>query len=137
VPQGLGADSYLPLPGSTPLLLMGGTHDGVVDAVAAAQIGHVPRGHPMQRTFEEAVPPTRPAWLLLVDGADHYSFAEGYDGTTGRGYLEAPGPADGAVVRAGLGDVVADFAAYALRGDEAAAGRLTARATAARPPATG
>jgi dienelactone hydrolase len=44
VPQGLGADTYLPLPGTTPLLLMGGTHDGVVDAVAAAQLGREPAG---------------------------------------------------------------------------------------------
>lgn len=137
VPQGFGADRYLPLPGTSPLLLMGGTDDGVVSAIATAQIGHVPAGHPMARTFDEAVPADRESWLVLVDGADHYSVAEGYDATTGRGYLEPAGGADPAQVRSLVGRLVADFADYALRDDTAARDRLTAACDRARPAATG
>lgn len=103
VPQGFGEDHYLPLGDGPPLLLLGGTEDGIGDAIARAQTGRVLPGHPMAVTAERAVPPGRRCEVVLVEGANHYSFCEGYDGTSGRGYLEAPSTGDPAALR----DVIA------------------------------
>ena len=99
VPQGFGEDHYLPLGDGPPLLLLGGTEDGIGDAIAVSQTGRDSGGHPMQLTAARAVPASRPCQVVLVPGANHYSFCEGYDGTSGRGYLEAPATADPDVVR--------------------------------------
>jgi len=109
VPQGFGPDAYLPLPGGVPLLLMGGTDDGVVSAIAQQQTGEVLPGHPMEHTFRRSVPAGCDALLVLVEGANHYAFAAGYDGSSGRGYLEAPGSLDDDRVREALQPVVVAF----------------------------
>ena len=106
--QGHGVDHYLPLAGDSPLLLMAGTADGVAGAIANAQ-GHDVSVLPMREAFRQSVAPGRPAWLVLVEGADHYAFLGEYDGSTGRGYLESPGPRDPAEVRAVLAPVIVDF----------------------------
>jgi predicted dienelactone hydrolase len=106
--QGHGADHYLELSGQTPLLLMGGTADGVVTAIAEAQ-GHDAALLPMREAYSRSVPPDRPAWLVLVEGADHYAFLDEYDGSSGRGYLEPPGPRDPEEVHAVLAPVIVSF----------------------------
>ena len=109
VPQGFGKDAYLPLPGGVPLLLMGGTEDGVVNAIAQKQTGEVLPGHPMEHTFRRSVPSGTEAMLALVEGANHYAFADGYDGSSGRGYLEAPGSLDPDLVRQALQGLIVGF----------------------------
>lgn len=99
VPQGFGEDHYLPLGDGPPLLLLGGTGDGIGDAIARQQTGRALPGHPMRLTAERAVPASRTCRVALVEGANHYSFCEGYDGTTGRGYLEGPATGDPAALR--------------------------------------
>ena len=99
VPQGFGEDHYLPLGDGPPLLLLGGTDDGIGDAIARQQTGRALPGHPMAVTAERAVPPGRACEVVIVEGANHYSFCEGYDGTSGRGYLEAPASGDPVAVR--------------------------------------
>jgi hypothetical protein len=99
VPQGFGADHYLALGDGPPLLLLGGTEDGIGDAIARAQTGRDSGGHPMQLTADRAVPASRRCDVVLVEGANHYAFCEGYDGTSGRGYLEGPGNGDPPAVR--------------------------------------
>ncbi len=99
VPQGFGEDHYLPLGDGPPLLLLGGAEDGIGDAIAQAQTGRDSGGHPMELTAVRAVPPDRPCRVVIVEGANHYSFCDGYDGTSGRGYLEAPATGDPSVVR--------------------------------------
>ena len=118
VPQGLGTDTYLPVPGDVPLLLVAGTADGVVGAIASRQ-GHTGTDHPMVATRQRAVPADADAWLVLIDGADHYSVCEGYDASTGRGYLETPGPADPVGVREEFASLVLDLCAVAFDEDAA------------------
>lgn len=99
VPQGFGADHYLPLGEGPPLLLLGGREDGIGDAIALAQTGKDSGGHPMELTAVRAVPPGRSCEVALLDGANHYSICEAYDGTSGRGYLEAQATGDQDLVR--------------------------------------
>ena len=84
-------------------LVIGGTHDGIVGTLSGT------RGSVLDklRTTVDACPP--PVRLEVVDGADHYAVAEGDDGTSGRSYLEAPGPTDPAQVRRIVGDLVIGF----------------------------
>jgi dienelactone hydrolase len=124
VPQGFGEDHYLPLGDGPPLLLLGGREDGVADAVARAQTGTVRPGHPMALTRERAVPPGRPCRLVLLDGANHYSMTEGYDGTVGRGFLEADASGDQPAVRQRIGVLVEDFVLATACDDAAALERL-------------
>lgn len=109
VPQGFGDDHVLPLGEGPPLLLLGGADDGIGDAISLAQRGRLLPGHPMAVTAARAVPPGRRAWTVILDGANHYSLCEGYDGTTGRGYLEAPATGDPVAVRARIGELVLAF----------------------------
>ena len=116
VPQGFGAEHYLPLGDGPPLLLLGGREDGVVDAIARQQVGAVATGHPKTLTAERSVPADRRCWTVLLDGANHYSLCEGYDGTSGRGYLEGAASADQAAVRDRLGLLIGDFLDVVLDG---------------------
>ena len=99
VPQGFGQDHYLPLGEGPALLLLGGAQDGIGDAIALAQTGRDSGGHPMELTAQRSVPPGRTCEVAIFEGANHYSLCEGYDGTSGRGYLEAPATGDQAAVR--------------------------------------
>jgi hypothetical protein len=121
VPQGFGADHYLPQGDGPPLLLLGGLEDGIGDAIARQHTGAAPPGHPMALTAARAVPPSRRCWTVLLSGANHYSFCEGYDGTSGRGYLEAEASGDDEAVRDRFGALVVAFVATVLDGADATA----------------
>ena len=82
----------------------------------------------MELTAQRSVPADRRCWTVLLDGANHYSFCEGYDGTSGRGYLEGAAPSDGALVRSRIGDLVEAFVAVTLDGaDQAVLDAASAR----------
>jgi dienelactone hydrolase len=121
--QGHGADHYLPLPAGVPLLLMGGTEDGVVRAIAERD-GSDAAAHPMVEAFERSVPETSQSWLVMVEGADHYAFVAGHDGATGRSYLEASGNRPASAVRTAVQPVIRDFVAWSVDADAAARQRL-------------
>ena len=82
----------LPLPDSLPLLLMGGTCDGVI-ANSSDRYG-ITLGDAttsVMRTFKEAISGGRDdAYLVLLEGANHFSIADPKDPTTGRPYLDFP-----------------------------------------------
>ncbi len=109
VPQGFGEDHYLALGDGPPLLLMGGAEDGIGDAIALSQTGRDSGGHPMELTALRAVPNSRSCEVVIVDGANHYSFCEDYDGASGRGYLEAAATGNPAAIRERIGQLVQRF----------------------------
>lgn len=82
--------TILPLPDNLPLLLMGGTRDGVI-AQSSFRYGvewETPTT-PIERTFYEAIAGGRnDSYLLLIDGANHFSIAHPFDETTGRPFLD-------------------------------------------------
>jgi hypothetical protein len=116
VPQGFGDDHYLPLGDGPPLLLLGGLDDGIGDAISLAQRGVVLPGHPMSHTRDRAVPESRDAWCVLIEGANHYAMCEGYDGTSGRGYLEGSGSGDPQQVRDRIAALLLAFLDVVLHG---------------------
>ncbi|MDZ8224956.1 dienelactone hydrolase [Nostoc sp. ChiVER01] len=82
--------TILPLPDSLPLLLMGGTRDGFM--VNSGELYGVSPGDattPVIRTFQEAITGGRnDSYLVILEGANHFSIVDEPDSTTVRPYLD-------------------------------------------------
>lgn len=92
VQLGYAAGTILSLPDSLPLLLIGGTRDGVI-ANSSHRYGVTweQTTTPIARTFQEAIVGGRgDSYLLLLEGANHYSIADPVDATTGGTLLDFP-----------------------------------------------
>jgi dienelactone hydrolase len=89
----------LAMPPGPARLVIAGTHDGIVGTLTGTQGTALEK---LQATVD-AAPPV--AELAVIEGADHYAFCDGYDGSTGRGHLEPPGPKPGADVRAEVSEL--------------------------------
>ena len=84
--------TILPLPDALPLMLIGGTCDGVI-AKSGYRYGvdWSQATTPLLRTFREAIAGGRDdSYLLLLEGANHFSIAYPFDSTTGRPFLDYP-----------------------------------------------
>ncbi|MBV9386529.1 MAG: hypothetical protein JOZ78_08895 [Chroococcidiopsidaceae cyanobacterium CP_BM_ER_R8_30] len=92
IQMGYSAGTILPLPDALPLMLIGGTCDGVI-AKSSFRYGvdwEQPTT-PVSRTFKEAIVGGRDdSYLLLLEGANHFSIAHPFDATTGRPFLDFP-----------------------------------------------
>jgi dienelactone hydrolase len=105
-----------------PVLLVGGTADGVVAASAirygeeAGAAGH----DPIERTWAEALPATTEAWLVRLADAGHMLPAAPGDPTSARGFLESPPVADQDHLREVLFDLLVTFFAATLGDDHQA-----------------
>lgn len=92
VMAGFAPDTILPLPSSLPLLIMGGTCDGVI-ANSSYRYG-MPPGNPTRsvvRTFHEAIAGGRnDTYLVLLEGANHFTITDSLDSTTGTAFLDLP-----------------------------------------------
>lgn len=88
--MGYEPGSILSLPDCLPLMLIAGTRDGVI-ANSSHRYG-VTWEHPttpVERTFHEAIAGGRnDSYLLLLQGANHFSIAYPFDSTTGRPFLD-------------------------------------------------
>ena len=132
---GFETGSVMPLCSSRPLLLMGGTGDGVI-AKSASRYGlsqHASASAPIERTFE-SLEPNGWSHLVLFEGANHFAIAHPHDATCARGFLDVAPTFDTAATRAALRDVVLDFLAHAARSDVTARVRL-ASLSSTRPKA--
>lgn len=103
--------TILPLPDNLPLLLMGGTQDGVI-ARSSFRYGvewETPTT-PVERTFQEAIAGGRnDSYLLLLDGANHFSIAHPFDETTGRPFLDFSATQPEAQIRALMAEAIGLF----------------------------
>lgn len=84
--------TILPLPDALPLMLIGGTCDGVI-AKSSHRYGvdWEQATTPVLRTFKEAIAGGRDdSYLLLLEGANHFSISDPCDATTGRPFLDFP-----------------------------------------------
>ena len=84
--------TILPLPDTLPLMLIGGTRDGVI-AKSSHRYGvdWEQATTPLLRTFREAIAGGRDdSYLLLLEGANHFSIAHPLDSTTGMPFLDYP-----------------------------------------------
>ncbi len=89
---GYSSGTILPLPDALPLMLIGGTRDGVI-AKSSHRYGvdWEQATTPLLRTFREAIAGGRDdSYLLLLEGANHFSIAYPFDSTTGRPFLDYP-----------------------------------------------
>lgn len=111
---GYPADALLPLPNTLPLLLLGGSEDGVI-AASAFRYGADGRSSPdatgpVLRTFHEAISSTRgDCHLAIVRGANHFSCTYPADGTTGRPFLDWPTTRSDEAIRSDLAAVISLF----------------------------
>ena len=89
---GYEAGTILPLPDRLPMLLMGGTRDGVI-ANSGYRYGMSPEdaSTAIARTFEEAISGGRnDCYLVLLEGANHFSMADNFDSATSIFFLDFP-----------------------------------------------
>ncbi|MGI9235618.1 MAG: alpha/beta hydrolase family protein [Woeseiaceae bacterium] len=87
---GFAENTILTLPSEVPLLLIGGTHDGVI-ANSAHRYGAADgqRPDPVRRTFESGIASERrDSYFVEIQGANHFSLAWPPDDSTGRHFLE-------------------------------------------------
>jgi hypothetical protein len=82
--------TVLSLPNSIPTLLMGGTCDGVIaNASKLYGIDYENPTTPIARTFAEAISGGREdCYLVLLEGANHFSIAHRVDRTVGTQFLD-------------------------------------------------
>ncbi|GAB4443087.1 MAG: dienelactone hydrolase [Cyanobacteria bacterium J069] len=108
---GYPASTILPLPDRLPLLLMGGTQDGVIaNSSSLYGVTWARPTTPIERTFDEAIQGGRhDSYLLLVNGANHFSMVEALDETTGRAFLDLPATQSNAAVRSLLAETIEQF----------------------------
>jgi dienelactone hydrolase len=121
---GWPAGAIGPCPGTVPLLMMGGTNDGVIrrSADRYGEDGH-PRD-PLERTFDEALAPGRTAYLATLRGANHFSLGHPQDPTTARGFLDGDVEGDDAQHRSRLADLITTFLRLHLQEESDAASEL-------------
>lgn len=112
---GYPADTLLKLPDALPLLVLGGSEDGVI-ASSAFRYGSDgssapdPTG-PVERTFHEGLGSARgDSYLAILRGANHFSATFPADGATGRHYLDWPIQRAGTEIRNDLVQLISLFA---------------------------
>lgn len=89
---GYDAGTILPLPDALPLMLIGGTCDGVIANNGTLYgVTWEDATIPVKRTFTEAIAGGRnDSYLLLLEGANHFSITHPKDDTTGTAWLDFP-----------------------------------------------
>lgn len=108
---GFPADTFLPLPSTLPMLLMGGTCDGVI--ANSRHIYGIKEESPtrsVMRTFREAITANRnDCYSIIIDGANHYSIVHPQDPTTDRAFLDFPTTQPEAEIRSLISELIALF----------------------------
>ncbi len=112
VQAGYSPASIAPLPSFLPLLVMGGTCDGII-AQSSFRYGleqwETP-ATPTIRTFQEAISGGRnDSYLVILAGANHLSIGDGVDSTTGRAFLDFPATHPQKQYRALIAEIVNNF----------------------------
>ena len=119
--------SFMPIADNLPLLMLGGSRDGVIAASSHRYRSgeHASASSPIERSFREGVPGSGGGrQLLIVEGANHFSFVWPQDKSTGRPYLDRKAKGRGKKVRKHLGKAIVHFCRHACRGDADAAAAL-------------
>ncbi len=126
VQLGYEPDTILPLPSSLPILLMGGTCDGAVAYMSEKGSGMAP-GAPSSsiiRTFREGISAQRnDCYLLILEGANHYSIANPVDLTTG-GSMDSPATQSEEEIRLLMSEVIGLFIDAEVRSQAEASQQL-------------
>ncbi|MBD2435109.1 MULTISPECIES: alpha/beta hydrolase family protein [Fischerella] len=109
--MGYEPGTILPLPDSLPMLLMGGTCDGVI-ANSSDRYG-IASGDAttaVRRTFQEAIAGGRnDNYLVLLEGANHFTITDPFDFTIGSGFLDFPTTQSPEALRLLIADIIGFF----------------------------
>jgi len=108
---GFPENMVLSLPGAVPIMLIGGTRDGVIES-SAHRYGSDGNAAPnrLQQTFDDGFSSDRgDSYLVMVDGANHFSIAWPVDESSGRHFLDNCEQGDGESIRAFLTDIIEGF----------------------------
>ena len=119
--------SIMPIASNLPLLLMGGSRDGVIAASSHRYRsgGRASASSAIERTFREGAPGSGGGHhLLIMRGANHFSFVWPQDESTGRAYLDRRAKLGGKKVRKHLGQAIVHFCRQACAEDAASAAAL-------------
>jgi len=103
--------TILPLPDLTPLLLMGGTCDGVIaNSSHRYGITSTDATTPVSRTFSEAITGGRKDnYLVLLEGSNHFSIADPFDSITGQAFLDFPASKPEKEIRSLMAEIIGLF----------------------------
>jgi hypothetical protein len=110
VQLGYAPGTILPVADELPLMLIGGTCDGVI-----AQSGHLYGGTwahattPIERTFQELAGGREDRYLLLLAGANHFSIVDPVDTTIGTAFLDFPATQPEPQIRATIATAIGLF----------------------------
>ena len=115
--QGWDKDAAIPVAPDMPLLLMGGTEDGILAADMPGS-GDQPETWAIQHSFKHGIKGKRgDRHLVLVDGASHFTFAAPRDRTSGRSFLDRRTKGRGKALRKYLAQLVVTFCDQTSCGD--------------------
>jgi dienelactone hydrolase len=115
---GFAENTVLDLPGALPIMLIGGTRDGVIESSAHRYGDGVPPNR-LQQTFDEGFHSDRgDSYLVMVEGANHFSIAWPVDESSGRHFLDLDEQGDGKSIRAFLADIIEGFVLDACNVDD-------------------
>ena len=108
---GYAPGTILPISTNRPLLILGGSNDGVI--AASAQRYELADDSPtvaLERTFNEGVSGGKQdKYLIILQGANHFSCVHPIDETTGRPFLDQPTTQPDTRIRAELITLISFF----------------------------
>jgi dienelactone hydrolase len=114
---GYAPGTILPISDQLPLLILGGTADGVIEASAHRyELANASATLPLERTFDEAIQRgSEDKFLVILDGANHFSCVYPVDETAGRPFLDHPTSQPDDLLRAELISLIHFFIAGHIR----------------------
>ena len=112
---GHGEAAVVPIPAQVPIMLLGGTDDGVIAASRDRYRTDDEAHDPVRRTFAEAIDRQQgDSWLVELADAGHFAMCDPVDTTSGRSFLEPDPTTVDPSIRNLLGDLIAGFVATSL-----------------------
>ncbi|GJM42275.1 MAG: hypothetical protein DHS20C20_25570 [Ardenticatenaceae bacterium] len=108
---GYEAGTILPICDKLPLLLLGGNRDGVIEAsVHRYGLENPSSTLALEKTFSTGIAEgVNDKFLIILEGANHFSCVNPLDQTTGRPFLDHPPAQDEARIRAELITLISFF----------------------------
>ena len=107
---GWPAQTVLPCSSNMPLLMLGGTRDGVI-AVSSIRYGNADDpALPLRRTFENGISGNRgDRYFALIAGANHFTLAHPVDDSAGRSFLDLRATCDEDAARGFMANLIEAF----------------------------
>lgn len=115
---GYEAGTVLPMLGKRPLMLIGGNRDGVIEASTRRYGIDAGPTTALERTFAESVTGgDNDSYLVILEGANHFSLVHPIDETTGRPFLDHPTTQPDDQIRGEIVTLVSFFIDAHIRGN--------------------